>query len=89
MSILDLRRGDASARADVKHFPHHIKHLECKLAGIHQVTLIPNVYMYGFAHLSTFVPLIKFKERLLTLQVAHRCSQSRVLPELNSTREKS
>ncbi len=41
-SIFDLRQWDASARADVKYFPHHITHLECKLARIHQVTLIQN-----------------------------------------------
>jgi len=45
-SILDFRQGDASARADVKQFPHHITHLECKLAGI-QVTLMHDGCLHG------------------------------------------
>lgn len=94
-SILDLRQWDASARADVKYFPHHhITHLEFKLAGIHQVTLIQNICLC--VRICTYIqcrswraPLIKFKECLLTLLFARRCSQSCVLSELNSTREKS
>ncbi len=93
-SILDLRQWDASARADVKYFPHHITHLECKLARIHQVTLIQNkclcvqIETYILFH-SWRVPLIKFKECLLTLLFARRCSQSRVLSDVNSSWEKS